>query len=302
MSSIRKILLIGLVTLLASCSNQSTTSDNGKLTIVATTTMLADLANKIGGEAVTVTGLMGPGIDPHLYQASAGDVIKLQDADVVLYNGLHLEGKMGDLFSSLGEQGRNMISIEDGFDVNDLLEDSENPGYYDPHVWFDVELWRNAAEHVTSELSTIDSDNTSSYQSNLESYYRELSKLEEYINDRFTEIPENQRILVTAHDAFGYLGKAYGIEVVGLQGISTDAEAGTSDVRLLAQFIEENQIKAIFVESSVPPKNIEALQDAVIARGFEVEIGGQLYSDSLGDGNYIDTFRENIDTIVDALK
>lgn len=302
MSSIRKILLIGLVTLLASCSNQSTTSDNGKLTIVATTTMLADLANEIGGEAVTVTGLMGPGIDPHLYQASAGDVIKLQDADVVLYNGLHLEGKMGDLFSSLGEQGRNMISIEDGFDVNDLLEDSENPGYYDPHVWFDVELWRNAAEHFTSELSTIDSDNTSSYQSNLESYYRELSKLEEYINDRFTEIPENQRILVTAHDAFGYLGKAYGIEVVGLQGISTDAEAGTSDVRLLAQFIEENQIKAIFVESSVPPKNIEALQDAVIARGFEVEIGGQLYSDSLGDGNYIDTFRENIDTIVDALK
>jgi manganese/zinc/iron transport system substrate-binding protein len=302
MSSIRKILLIGLVTLLASCSNQSTTSDNGKLTIVATTTMLADLANKIGGEAVTVTGLMGPGIDPHLYQASAGDVIKLQDADVVLYNGLHLEGKMGDLFSSLGEQGRNMISIEDGFDVNDLLEDSENPGYYDPHVWFDVELWRNAAEHVTSELSTIDSDNTSSYQSNLESYYRELSKLEEYINDRFTEIPENQRILVTAHDAFGYLGKAYGIEVVGLQGISTDAEAGTSDVRQLAQFIEENQIKAIFVESSVSPKNIEALQDAVIARGFEVEIGGQLYSDSLGDGNYIDTFRENIDTIVDALK
>lgn len=302
MSSIRKILLIGLVTLLASCSNQSTTSDNGKLTIVATTTMLADLANEIGGEAVTVTGLMGPGIDPHLYQASAGDVIKLQDADVVLYNGLHLEGKMGDLFSSLGEQGRNMISIEDGFDVNDLLEDSENPGYYDPHVWFDVELWRNAAEHVTSELSTIDSDNTSSYQSNLESYYRELSKLEEYINDRFTEIPENQRILVTAHDAFGYLGKAYGIEVVGLQGISTDAEAGTSDVRQLAQFIEENQIKAIFVESSVSPKNIEALQDAVIARGFEVEIGGQLYSDSLGDGNYIDTFRENIDTIVDALK
>lgn len=302
MSSIRKILLIGLVILLASCSNQSTTSDNGKLTIVATTTMLADLANEIGGEAVTVTGLMGPGIDPHLYQASAGDVIKLQDADVVLYNGLHLEGKMGDLFSSLGEQGRNMISIEDGFDVNDLLEDSENPGYYDPHVWFDVELWRNAAEHFTSELSTIDSDNTSSYQSNLESYYRELSKLEEYINDRFTEIPENQRILVTAHDAFGYLGKAYGIEVVGLQGISTDAEAGTSDVRLLAQFIEENQIKAIFVESSVPPKNIEALQDAVIARGFEVEIGGQLYSDSLGDGNYIDTFRENIDTIVDALK
>ena len=285
MSSIRKILLIGLVTLLASCSNQSTTSDNGKLTIVATTTMLADLANEIGGEAVTVTGLMGPGIDPHLYQASAGDVIKLQDADVVLYNGLHLEGKMGDLFSSLGEQGRNMISIEDGFDVNDLLKDSENPGYYDPHVWFDVELWRNAAEHVTSELSTIDSDNTSSYQSNLESYYRELSKLEEYINDRFTEIPENQRILVTAHDAFGYIGKAYGIEVVGLQGISTDAEAGTSDVRLLAQFIEENQIKAIFVESSVPPKNIEALQDAVIARGFEVEIGGQLYSDSLGDGN-----------------
>lgn len=293
--------IILLLMILAGCRTLEQV-DDGKLNIVATTTMLADLASEIGGEAVHVTGLMGPGIDPHLYQASAGDVTRLQEADVVLFNGLNLEGKMGELFEALGEQGRHIISIEEGLDESILLEDGDNPGFYDPHVWFNVGLWKDSARHLANELNQIDKNNADVYETNLERYLVELDALEVYIDSRVEEVSVDQRILVTAHDAFGYFGETYGFEVVGLQGISTDAEAGTSDVSALADYIDDNQIKAIFVESSVPPKNIEALQDAVTARGFEVEIGGELYSDSLGEGNYVETFKDNIDTIVDALK
>lgn len=302
------LLVFCLITIfLNSCSNQNQSSSDGKLNITATTTLLTDLAKEIGGDQVNITGLMGPGIDPHLYQASAGDVTKLQEADIVIYNGMHLEGKMGDVFASLREQGRNIICIEDGIDSSNLLEDEENPGFYDPHIWFDVSIWKEAAEYVSSQLSSIDPDSVKSYAENLENYLIELDELEEYIRNRVDEVPKNQQVLVTAHDAFGYFGNAYGFDVIGLQGISTAAEAGTADVSNLAEFITANQIKAIFVESSVPPKNIEALQAAVVARGFEVEIGGQLYSDSLGDESsgqdtYIQTFRTNIDTIVDGLK
>ncbi len=302
------LLVFCLITIfLNSCSNQNQSSSDGKLNITATTTLLTDLAKEIGGDQVNITGLMGPGIDPHLYQASAGDVTKLQEADIVIYNGMHLEGKMGDVFASLREQGRNIICIEDGIDSSNLLEDEENPGFYDPHIWFDVSIWKEAAEYVSSQLSSIDPDSVKSYAENLENYLIELDELEEYIRNRVDEVPKNQQVLVTAHDAFGYFGNAYGFDVIGLQGISTAAEAGTADVSNLAEFITANQIKAIFVESTVPPKNIEALQAAVVARGFEVEIGGQLYSDSLGDESsgqdtYIQTFRTNIDTIVDGLK
>ena len=302
------IVLIYLTAMiLKGCSNKEQLSSDGKLNIIATTTMLADLANEIGGDEVKVVGLMGPGIDPHLYQASAGDVTKMQEADIVIYNGMDLEGKMGDIFASLSEQGRDSICIEDGIDSTRLLKDEENPEFHDPHIWFDISIWKKAAEYVSSQLSSIDSDKEDSYVENLDNYLIELDELEGYIKNRVDEVPENQRVLVTAHDAFGYFGSAYGFNVMGLQGISTDAEAGTADVSKLAEFIAENQIKAIFVESSVPPKNIEALQAAVVARGFEVEIGGELYSDSLGDESsghdtYIQTFRSNVDTIVDSLK
>ncbi len=301
------LLAFGLFTsLFTGCSNQ-TQNTNGKLKVVATTTMLNDLVKVIGGEQVDVVGLMGPGIDPHLFQASAGDVTRMQEADVVVYNGLHLEGKMGDVFASLSTQGRNTICIEEGLDPSLLLADEDNPELHDPHIWFDVSLWKGAADYVAECLIEIDPDNNAVYSANLNSYIEEMDDLEEYIKGRITELPKNQRVLVTAHDAFRYFGNAYDFEVMGLQGISTDAEAGTADVSNLAAFIAENQIKAIFVESSVPRKNIEALQAAVKARGFEVAIGGELYSDSLGDASaghdtYILTLKANIDTIVDALK
>lgn len=299
--------LLGVLLLLTGCAQAAQAPDDGTLNIVATTTMLADLTKVIGGEHVTVNGLMGPGIDPHLYQASAGDVTLMSGADVVVYNGLHLEGKMGEIFESLSGQGHAVICIEEGIEEEKLLEWAGGGAVHDPHIWFDVSIWKDAAKVVENGLSQADPDHASGYKANLKSYLKELDETDAYIRERALEVPEGQRVLVTAHDAFNYFGRAYGFEVKGLQGISTDAEAGTADVSALASFIVERQIKAIFVESSVPPKTIEALQAAVKAKGFDVAIGGQLYSDSLGgEGSgaetYLLTVKANIDTIVDALR
>lgn len=301
---------LSLFLLLTGCSSSSVDTDSGgnhKLNIVATTTMLADLSTVIGGNRVTVDGLMGPGIDPHLYQASAGDVSLMQNADVVVYNGLHLEGKMGEIFESLSGHGPTVICIEDGLDQSKLLAWADDSSVHDPHIWFDVSLWKEAAKTVSDGLTQADPEGKSEYDANLKSYLNELDETDTYIKNRAAELPETQHVLITAHDAFQYFGKAYGFEVRGLQGISTDAEAGTADVSDLADFIVKRQIKAIFVESSVPPKTIEALQAAVKAKDFDVAIGGELYSDSLGDDTsgadtYILTVKANIDTIVDALK
>ncbi len=301
--------ILSFTLLLTGCSAPAVNEDSSKdkLNIVATTTMLADLVSSIGGERVTVNGLMGPGIDPHLYQASAGDVSLMQKADVVVYNGLHLEGKMGEIFENLSNRGSEVICIEKGLDESRLLAWEDDNSIHDPHIWFDVSLWKDAAKTVAKGLTDADPDGKADYEANLDSYLKELDETDTYIRGRADELPEKHRVLVTAHDAFQYFGKAYGFEVRGLQGISTDAEAGTADVSDLANFIVERQIKAIFVESSVPPKTIEALQAAVKAKGFDVSIGGELYSDSLGDAQsgadtYILTIKANVDTIVDALK
>lgn len=302
------LLIVIMGAILGGCKvqNKETPSD-GKLQVVATTTMLRDLVTVLGGEHVDVTGLMGPGIDPHLYQASAGDVNTMMSADVVVYNGLHLEGRMGDVLASLKQQGRQTISVEEGLDEKFLLADEENPEMHDPHIWFDVSIWKEVAKYVAERLGEVDEARANIYAENLQKYLGELDELDSYIKSRVAELPESQRVLITAHDAFGYFGYAYQFKVMGLQGISTDAEAGTADVSKLADYIAENKIRAIFVESSVPVKSIEALQAAVKARGFEVDIGGELYSDALGDeasghDTYILTLKANIDTIVNALK
>lgn len=309
---IKKLIMVMNISIIASlflagCQKADQKNESDTLNIVATTTMLADLSKTIGGEHVNVNGLMGPGIDPHLYQASAGDVTLMQNADVVVYNGLHLEGKMGEIFESLSDRGSKVIRIEDGLPKDKLLSWEDDSSVHDPHIWFDVSLWKSAAITVADQLSEADPDHSADYKKNLEAYTSELESLDTYIKDRVKEIPEEQRVLITAHDAFQYFGKAYGLEVRGLQGISTDAEAGTADVSSLADFITERKIKAIFVESSVPPKTIEALQAAVKSKGFDVTIGGELYSDSLGGVDsgaetYLLTVKANVDTIVGALK
>ena len=281
--------------------------DNGKYKVVTTTTMLTDLVKKIGGKYIDVYGLMGPGIDPHLYKASAGDVILMQKADMIVYGGLNLEGKMGEVFENLRDIDKLVVCAADGIDKKNLIKVDGDSNVYDPHVWFDVNIWEDEAIEVAKGLKKLDKKHSKEFDANLESYLSELKELNNYIVKRVSEIPEDKRILITAHDAFNYFAKAYGFKVKGLQGISTSAEAGTSNVRQLSDFIVEHQIKAVFIETSIPKKNMEALQEAVEAKNFQVKIGGELYSDSLGDpdtsaGTYIGTFKHNIDTIVDALK
>ena len=288
------------------CGNQEVQKDDERINIVATTTMLADAVKVIGGDKVNVEGLMGPGIDPHLYKVSAGDVAKMQQAEIVIYNGLHLEGKMGEIFEDMVKQNKVILEVTEKISVDKLISGDSSIGSHDPHIWFNVELWIEAVKEIEKTLSSYDQENKEVYKANVTDYVKELESLNKYVEERAKEVPQEKRVLITAHDAFGYLGDRYGFEVMGLQGLSTATEAGTADIKSLADYIADNKIPAIFIESSVPSKNIEALQDAVIARGYKVEIGGELFSDSLGDpdseeGTYIGTVKHNIDTIVNAL-
>ena len=280
--------------------------ENGKLVIVTTTGMIADIATNLGGELIEVTALMGPGVDPHLYKASEGDVARLTGADLILFNGLHLESKMGEVLEKLNER-QPTVAVAEEIDQAKLLQSAQYQDAVDPHIWFDVTLWLEAVDRTKEALIAIDPDNRNSYEANYEDYVEELEELHVYVTERAAELPEEKRILVTAHDAFSYFGRAYGFSVRGLQGISTVTEAGAADVRDLADFIVEKQISAIFIESSVSRKNVEALQAAVKSRDFDVAIGGELFSDAMGspgteEGTYIGMVRHNIDTIVNALK
>ena len=274
--------------------------------VVTTTSMISDVARIVGGERVTVSGLMGPGVDPHLYKASAGDVGRLQEADVIFYNGLHLEAAMSEVLEQMHTRTKTK-AVTDGIDRAILLAPPEFKGAYDPHVWFDVTLWMKATEAIRDTLVEVDPGSAELYKKNAAAYIQTLGELHTYVKQRAEEVPADKRVLVTAHDAFNYFGRVYGFEVRGLQGISTAAEAGTGDMQQMAAFIVERRIPAIFVESSVPPRTIQALQAAVRSRNFEVKIGGQLYSDALGSegtpaGTYVGMVRANIDTIVTALK
>ena len=284
---------------------QPHTATGSKLRIVTTTGMITDLVKNIGGERVEVTGLMGPGVDPHLYKASAGDVQRLTSAQLIFYNGLHLESKMGDILAKMSGNTKT-VAVTDAVDRSLLLTPPEFEGQYDPHLWFDVILWMKAVGKVRDTLSEFDSDNTLVYWSNAERYLAKLAELHEYVKSQAERVPPDKRVIVTAHDAFNYFGNAYGFEVRGLQGISTATEAGIADVQALATFIAERRIPAIFVESSVSTRSLEAVKAAVKSKGFAVKIGGELFSDAMGneetpEGTYIGMVRHNIDTIVTAL-
>lgn len=284
---------------------QPDASTSGKIRVVTTIGMITDIVKNIGGERVEVTGLMGPGVDPHLYKASAGDVQRLTSAQLIFYNGLHLESKMGDILAKMSGNTKT-VAVTDAVDRSLLLMPPEFEGQYDPHLWFDVTLWMEVVGKVRDTLSEFEADNTLMYYTNAERYLAKLAELHEYVKTQAARVPSEQRVLVTAHDAFNYFGKAYGFEVHGLQGISTATEAGIADVQELATFIAERRIPAIFVESSVSSRSLEAVQAAVNSKGFEVKIGGELFSDAMGDegtpeGTYIGMVRHNIDTIVTAL-
>jgi manganese/zinc/iron transport system substrate-binding protein len=289
---------------MASCGGPPT-PEGDEVRVVATIGMIADVTARVGGERVVVTGLMGPGVDPHLYKASAGDVRTLASADLILFNGLHLEAAMAEVLREMDGRIRTR-AVTDGIPRDRLLTPTEFAGQYDPHVWFDVELWMLAVEAVAESLVEVDPEGEAVYRQNLRGLLEELEELDAWVHGRVEEIPVDLRVLVTAHDAFNYFGRAYGFEVQGLQGLSTVAEAGTGDVQRVTALIAERGIPAIFVESSIPRRNVEAVQAAVRARGGRVEIGGMLFSDAMGDagteeGTYPGMVRHNVNTIVDGL-
>ena len=277
-----------------------------RLKVVTTTGMIADMVAEVGGSRVEVTGLMGPGVDPHYYKATRGDLEHLTAARVIFYNGLFLEGKLDEIFRKMARTG-NVVAVSSAVPVERLRKPMEYEGNYDPHIWFDVDMWRSTIGVVAAALSKADPGGSSLFEANGARYGSELARLDAWVRERLQQIPGERRVLVTAHDAFGYFGRAYGIEVVGLQGISTVAEYGVADVRHLVDLIVARGVPAIFVESSVPERSINAVREGCLARGHEVVIGGTLYSDAMGGaGSGADTYagmvRSNVDTIVEALK
>lgn len=280
-------------------------ADGEPLRVVTTIGMITDLAERIGGDRVSVQGLMGPGVDPHLYRAGAGDLRALTSADLVLYNGLFLEAALGEVLEQMSDRVATRAVTAD-IPRERLLAPPEFEGAFDPHVWSDVSLWQVAAGTILAALVEVDPEGEDAYQERHRALDAELEALDRWVREEVVRIPDDLRVLVTAHDAFNYFGRAYDVEVRGLQGLSTVTEAGAADVQALAAFLLEREIPALFIESSIPTRTVEAVRRAVLARGGAVEIGGTLYSDAMGsagtaEGTYPGMVRHNVTTIVEAL-
>ena len=303
------LVLLVLALALAGCKNPAentrSSSSDKRYTVTTTTGMVTDIVRQVCGDKASVEGIIGEGVDPHLYKPTRADLNALAHADLVFYSGLVLEGKMTDVLEKMSEK-KPVIAVTESVDKNYLLLPPEFAGHPDPHLWMDVGGWMKAVEVVSQTLSDYDKPNAQFYQSNAESYLAQLKALEEYAKTSIATIPEQSRVLVTAHDAFNYMGRAYGIEVVGIQGISTESEAGLNDLNRLVDMLVENNVTAVFVETSVADKNVKALIEGARAQGLEVKIGGTLFSDAMGapgtyEGTYIGMIDHNITTIVNAL-
>lgn len=305
--TIKSFIVLLAAVLVISCSGKKDTPiGNRKIRIVTTTGMIKDAVEHVTGDNAEVIALMGPGVDPHLYKATQGDLEKLTSADIVFYNGLHLEGKMGEVFEKLGRL-KPVIAVSKDIPEERLRTIPGFAGTHDPHIWFDVKLWEEAVKAVRGFMVQYDSASATLYEKNAQAYLKEMDSLHTSVKTQLQQIPEAQRVLITAHDAFGYFGDAYGIEVRGLQGISTVSEFGLKDVTDLVNFIISRKIKAIFVETSVSQKSINAVVEGCNQKGWQVKIGGSLYSDAMGasgtpSGNYLGMVSANVNTIVTALK
>lgn len=296
--------MIAVLPVFSSCGESQKSSINEKLYIVTTTGMIADIVENIAGDSATVEAIMQPGVDPHLYKASQGDLKKIMNADYIFYNGLHLEGKMGEILEKQ-THSKPVIALGNNIPPTKIIRLTDNT--YDPHIWFDVALWKEAAEISLKSLSVLNPENAAYYQENANRYIKELDELDRWVKAEISTIPENRRVLITAHDAFSYFGKAYGIEVRGLQGISTLSEIGLRDVTDLVDFIIKKDIPAVFVESSVSDKSLKAVVAGVQQKGKTLTVGGNLFSDAMGEkgtpeGTYIGMVKHNVNTIVSALK
>lgn len=290
---------------LSGCSDRASSPD-APYRVTATVGMIADIVREIAGPLARVDGIIGEGVDPHVYKPTAPDVKAMQSADVVFYNGLLLEGKMTDVLVKLATSGKRVHAVTEGLSEESGYVLSGADEHHDPHVWMDVKGWIAATKVVEKALAEYDPANTAAYQANATAYRAKLEALDRYAKTSIASIPEPQRVLVTAHDAFQYLSRAYGIEVRGIQGMSTESEAGVKDIEDLVAFLVERKIPAVFVESSVSDKNVRALLEGAAAKGHAVVIGGELFSDAMGaagtyEGTYLGMIDHNITTIARAL-
>lgn len=273
--------------------------------IVTTTAMVNDIVHNVAGDKAVCTNIIGAGVDPHLYKATVGDIKKLQRADVIFYSGLMLEGKMADALIRVAN-AKPVYAVTQLVDETYLLQPDEFDGHYDPHLWMDVNGWMKAVDAVNGALAKYDSENADYYASNTTAYLDRLSMLDAYANRVISSIPEKSRVLITAHDAFNYLGRAYSLEVLGIQGLSTESEAGMRDIERLVNLLVQRNIKAVFPETSVPSNNIAALKEGAKAKGHTIAIGGALFSDAMGspgtyEGTYIGMIDHNVTTIARGL-
>ncbi len=287
-------------------SKQAVRPTSQKPHIVATTSIVADAVKNIGKDHITVEALMGPGVDPHLYKASPGDISKMNRASLIVYNGLHLEGKMSDVLEKLGRK-KSTYAIASPIPKSKLIFPSIGECLPDPHVWMDVNLWSQTIQPLAEKLSVIDPKHREIYTQNATVYQKQLEQLNQKCQVQIQTIPASQRVLITAHDAFRYFGKAYGMKVLGVQGISTESEAGLNEINSLVSLIARQHIPAVFIESSVSPKNVQALLEGASSKGEKVKLGGELYSDALGasntpEGTYAGMIKHNVQTIVEALR
>lgn len=277
--------------------------DEGKLNVVTTIAQIAEPISVIGGDKVNVRSLMGPGVDPHLYQATQGDIAKLESGDVILYSGLHLEANMLRVFEEIGKN-KPVAAIGEAIPQEELLVDEE--GATDPHIWFDIDLWKQALGAGMEELKKASPENAEYFETNKTAYFEQLDALKTDAQSKLSQIPAEKRVLITAHDAFGYFGRMNGVDVVGLQGLSTEDEVGLSDIDNTVDLLVDYQVPAVFVESSINPASINAVIEGAKKRGLDVKVGGELFSDAMGDtgtpeGTYIGMYRHNADTIYNAL-
>lgn len=289
----------------AGSPGSATSGDGSPIAVVATVGMVADVVRNVGGERVKVNQLMGPGVDPHLYKVSRDDVLAITRGDLVFYSGLMLEGKMIDTLEKIG-RSKPVYAVAEQLDPEYLLQPDELAGHHDPHVWMDASAWAQTVDVVADALAAHDPQHAEEYRQRAAAYREEIAELHQYGLDRIASIPAGRRTLITSHDAFNYFGRAYGLEVIGVQGLSTESEAGLQQINRLVDLLVERQISAVFVESSVPQKNIRSLIDGAAARGHTVGIGGELFSDAMGpsgtyEGTYIGMLDHNITRVTRAL-
>ncbi len=304
------MIALAAATCLLGCGDGAEENDDsasGKRKIVCTCGMVTDIVKQVVGDKAEVVGLLGAGVDPHTHKPTSQDVRELNSADIVIYSGLHLEGNFIETFEQLEKKGRPVIAVGEAIEQSSLREFVEDDeAEWDPHVWMDAKLWTIAVETISAEMQKIDPDNASTYKTNTDAYIAELKKVDEYCANAIATIPEEQRLLITAHDAFGYFARAYGLEVRAVQGLSTASEAGLKDIEELIDVIVERKVGAIFVEDSVSEEGVKALIPGAKERSVEVQIGGRLFSDAMGpegtsEGTYIGMMDHNATTIAQAL-